>query len=106
MKVASEEIMEEFDRDEDYSDADFEGMVPDKEEEKSIEKLRQNEMQKSIIEKDKQHIQNYMDEKNRVTELEMKLKSKDQQIKALSKIVRTKTSGGLAGGIQGALQTQ
>jgi hypothetical protein len=32
MKVASEEIMEEFDRDEDYDDADFEGM-PEKEEE-------------------------------------------------------------------------
>lgn len=44
--------MEEFDRDEEYSDVDFEGM-PEKEEEKSIEKLRQNEIQKNILEKDK-----------------------------------------------------
>ena len=43
MKIASEEIMEEFDRDEDYDDADFEGM-PEKEEEQSIEKLRKEEM--------------------------------------------------------------
>ena len=35
--------MEEFDRDEDYDDADFEGM-PEKEEEQSIEKLRKEEM--------------------------------------------------------------
>ena len=63
-------------------------------------------MQKSIVEKDKQHIQNYMNEKNRVTELEMKLESKDQQIKALSKIVREKKTGGLPGGVPGALNTQ
>ena len=47
-----------------------------------------------------------MNEKNRVTELEMKLKSKDQQIKALSKIVREKKTGGLPGGVPGALNTQ
>ena len=39
MKIASEEIMEEFDRDEDFEDADFDGI-----EEQSIEKLRKEEM--------------------------------------------------------------
>lgn len=38
-------------------------------------------------------------EDKRVTELEMQLKLKDQQIKGLTKIVRRKSAGGLPGGL-------
>jgi hypothetical protein len=73
----AEEIQEEFDRDEDYDEDAFDDFAGnDKEEERSIEKLRKEEMRNRIIEKDKAHIEDRLSNK-RLSQLEDEVRKKD-----------------------------
>ena len=65
------DIMEEFDRDEDYDQDDFEEFkaIVNEEEEESIEKLRREELRKSIVDKDKAYIKKTLSQP-RVPEIE------------------------------------
>ena len=78
----SDEITEDLEDDNYSQDNDFEN-----EEEKSIKEIRREELRKNIFEKDEKRLTDYLNLR-RVSQLEQQLKTKDKQIKQLTKLVQ------------------
>ena len=60
-------------------------------EEQSINEIRRDEARKNVQQKDEMRLTEYLNERKRVNELEMKLKNKDKQIAHLTRIVQNST---------------
>ena len=60
-------------------------------EEQSINEIRRDIARKNVQQKDEMRLTEYLNERKRVNELEMKLKNKDKQIAHLTRIVQNST---------------